>query len=125
MPVWCPHAQIPRARKIQVGDWCLGLDMYWQHEHHQCNSTGSTSEASWVLGKPELIQNKKAKAPQSHLTKSVPQSAWQRHEWITISLYPSPHLDTSSMVTSAVKSDTKVQIFLPCLSLSHMGDPQR
>lgn len=101
--------------------------MYWQPEHHQCNSTVSTSGASWVSGKPELIQNKRATAPQSHLTKSVPQSTWQRHEGITVSLYPSPHLDTSksSTVPSAVKPDMKVQIFLPCFSLSHRGDLQR
>lgn len=125
--VWFPHAQISTARKIQVGDWCLGQDMYWQPEHHQCNSTVSTSGASGVSGKPELIQNKKATAPQSHLIKNVPQNTWQRHEGISVSLYPSPHLDTSksSMVPSAVKSDMKVQIFLPCLSLSHRGDLQR
>lgn len=101
--------------------------MYWQPEHHQCNPTVSTSGASWVSGKSELAQNKRATAPQSHLTKSVPQSTWQRHEGFTVSLYPAPNLDTSkfSTVPSAVKPDMKVQIFLFCLSLPHRADLQR
>lgn len=120
-------AQISRGRKIQVEDWHLGLGMYWQPEHHQCNSTVSPSGATWVLGKPEMIPNKKATAPQSYLTNSVPQSTWQRHQGITVNFYPSAHLDTSksSMGPSAVKPDMKVQIFLPCLSLSHRGSLQR
>lgn len=75
-PGWYSNIQCIKNKR---GRQCLGLGVYWQPEHHQCNSAVSTSGASWVSGKPELIQNKKAIAAQSHLTNSVPQGTWQMY----------------------------------------------